>query len=123
MKIHPRMALGAKLLLTAIPLWVAAYLIYLTIMGIFGGSDNVGIWFLGGIVLLLESLAFGLLAFGLVTALWQSPREVLRQLSQEWWAAPAGAQGRTLDVSKIDLNDEDAGDDPFMDSPRVNMEV
>lgn len=121
MYIHPRMALGAKLVLTALPLWTASYLVYLTIMGIFGGSDNAGVWFVGGIVLLLEALALGLLAFGIVTGLWQGPAEILRQLKHDWFAA--STQMRSFDVHAMSMGDGDA--EPFVDedSPRLGANV
>lgn len=119
MKIHPRVALGTKLVIAALPLWIASHVVYLTVMGIFGSSDNAGVWFLGGIVLLLQALVTGLLAFALVTGLWQSPSEILRQLKHDWWQVDS--QGHTLDLHAMSSTGES---EFFMDeenSPHVIM--
>lgn len=121
MQIHPRVALGAKLLLASLPLWLVSYLIYLSIMGIYGSTNNIGLWLLGGGALLIEFLTLGLLSFLIVTSLWHSPKVALQELKDEWWS-PTNEK-HSINVHEMDLGMDSSSPYVDEDSPRVNLGI
>lgn len=84
-------------------------------MGIFGNMENGGLIFLGFIVLVFETLAFGQICFVVVLSIWDSPQSAFDILKESW--SPI-IRPHSIDVHNMKMEEGDVFTDE--DSPRVS---